>query len=251
LWANVLLAQQQAGNEWENPAVLDYNKVKPRATFILYANAQDARKDDSSKSSFHHSLNGNWKFSLVKTPAERPQDFYSQSFDDSKWGTIPVPSNWELEGHDIPIYTNVTYLFPANPPYVDNNYNPVGTDRRTFTVPAAWSGQEVLLHFGSISGYAQVYVNGQKAGMTKAAKTPAEFNITRFLKNGENQLAVQVFRWHDGSYLEDQDFWRLSGIEREVYLQALPKLTLWDFFLKGDLDNKYSNGLFSAAVDLR
>ncbi|MCC9169162.1 glycoside hydrolase family 2 TIM barrel-domain containing protein [Pontibacter harenae] len=251
LWANVLLAQQNEGNEWENQTVLDLNKEEPRATFMLYEKAQDARKDDYSKSPYYQSLNGSWKFSLVKKPADRPQDFYKAGFDDSKWGSIPVPSNWELEGHDIPIYTNIVYPFPANPPYVDNNYNPVGTYRRTFTVPSAWYGQEVILYFGSISGYAQVYVNGQKVGMTKAAKTPAEFNVTKYLKNGENQLAVQVFRWHDGSYLEDQDFWRLSGIERDVYLQAMPKTTVWDFFVKGDLDSKYRNGLFNAAVDLR
>ncbi|MCC9135613.1 glycoside hydrolase family 2 TIM barrel-domain containing protein [Pontibacter silvestris] len=250
LWGRMLLAQQ-AGNEWENPTAIEFNKEKPHVTFMVYDNVADARKDDYSKSQYHQSLNGSWKFSLVKKPADRPQDFYKENFDDSKWSTIPVPSNWELEGHDIPIYTNVTYPFPANPPYVDNNYNPVGTYRRTFTVPAAWNGREVILHFGSISGYAQVYVNGQKVGMTKAAKTPAEFDITKQLKKGGNQLAVQVFRWHDGSYLEDQDFWRLSGIERDVYLQALPKLTLWDFFLRGDLDNKYTNGLFNATVDLR
>jgi len=152
MWANVLLAQQHVGNEWENPAVLDYNKEKPHATFMRYDNAQDARKDDYSKSPYYKSLNGSWKFFLVKKPADRPQNFYREDFDDSKWPTIPVPSNWELEGQDIPIYTNVTYPFPANPPYVDNNYNPVGTYRRTFTVPTSWIGQEVLLHFGSISG---------------------------------------------------------------------------------------------------
>ncbi|MCC9168699.1 glycoside hydrolase family 2 TIM barrel-domain containing protein [Pontibacter harenae] len=250
-WTQTLLAQQGPTNEWENPSIIGLNKEAPRASFMLYSNAQDARTNNYSKSQFHKSLNGQWKFSLVKTPAERPKEFYSESLDDSKWSTIEVPSNWELEGFDTPIYTNVAYPFPANPPYIDNNYNPVGTYRRTFAVPANWQGQEVILHFGSISGYAQVYVNGQKAGMTKAAKTPAEFNITKFLKSGENQLAVQVFRWHDGSYLEDQDFWRLSGIERDVFLQALPKLTVWDFFLKGDLDNTYKDGLFSATVDLR
>ncbi|MHA6247165.1 beta-galactosidase, LacZ type [Pontibacter sp. CAU 1760] len=252
LWAHVLVAQQRTVNEWENPSVLDFNKEAPHAAFMLYGNAQDARKNDSSQSKFQQSLNGLWKFSLVKTPAARPTDFYRENLDDSKWKTIPVPANWELEGFDTPIYTNVAYPFPANPPYIDSSYNPVGTYRRTFSVPSDWKGQEVLLHFGSISGYAQVYVNGQKAGMTKASKTPAEFNITKFLKpTGENQLAVQVFRWHDGSYLEDQDFWRLSGIERDVFLQALPKLTVWDYFLKGDLDTNYRHGLFSAAVDLR
>src|SRR5690606_34508493 len=145
--------------------------------------------------------------------------------DDSKWDVIPVPSNWEIEGYDIPIYTNVVYPFPRNPPFVDNEYNPVGTYRRTFTLPASWKDKEVMIHFASVSGYLNVYVNGKKAGMSKVAKSPAEFNITPYLKDGENQLAIQIFRWHDGSYLEDQDFWRLSGIERDVYLQAMPKLT--------------------------
>ncbi|TXK36485.1 DUF4981 domain-containing protein [Pontibacter qinzhouensis] len=246
-----LVAAQQPQNEWENPKVYERNKEKPHVHFMLYSNAEDARKDDFSKSPWHQSLNGNWKFSIVKTTAERPKDFYRPGFDDSKWTNIPVPSNWELEGHDIPIYTNVKYPFPAKPPYIDQTYNPVGTYRRSFTVPANWSGQEIMLNFGSISGYALVYVNGQEVGMTKAAKSPAEFNVTKFLKSGENQLAVQVIRWHDGSYLEDQDFWRLSGIERDVYLQALPKLTIWDYFIKADLDNSYKNGVFSTTVDLR
>ncbi len=249
-YSHAMLAQQ-AVNEWENPQVVERNKEKPRVTFMLYNNEQDARRDDYSKSPYYRPLNGDWKFSLVKTPAERPKDFYRTDLDDSQWGSIPVPSNWELQGHDLAIYTNVRYPFPANPPFVDNSYNPVGTYRRTFTVPASWNGQEVLLNFGSISGYALVYVNGQQVGMSKVAKSSAEFNVTKFLKQGENQLAVQVTRWHDGSYLEDQDFWRLSGIERDVYLQALPKLSLWDYFVKADLDNSYQNGLFSATVDLR
>ncbi len=250
LWAGTLLAQTSK-NEWENPAVYELNKEKPHATFVLYENAEKARRDDYSKSAFYQSLNGDWKFNLVKKPADRPQDFYKVDFNDSDWNTIPVPSNWEIEGYDIPIYTNIVYPFPKNPPFVDNEYNPVGTYRRSFTVPAGWKDKEVLLHFASVSGYMNVYVNGKKAGMSKVAKSPSEFDITPYLKEGENQLAVQVFRWHDGSYLEDQDFWRLSGIERDVYLRALPKLTVWDFFIKGDLDAQYKNGLFSAAVDLR
>ncbi|MFT2011303.1 glycoside hydrolase family 2 TIM barrel-domain containing protein [Pontibacter sp. 13R65] len=251
LFFSQVLAAQQSGNEWENPRVYERNKEKPHVHFMLYSNAEDARKNDFSQSPLHQSLNGNWKFSIVKTVAERPKDFFKPGFDDSKWTTIKVPANWEIEGHDIPIYTNVKYPFPAKPPYIDQTYNPVGTYRRSFTVPAAWNGQEIMLNFGSISGYALVYVNGKEVGMTKAAKTPAEFNVTKFLKPGENQLAVQVIRWHDGSYLEDQDFWRLSGIERDVYLQALPKLTLWDYFIKADLDNSYKNGVFSTKVELR
>ena len=163
---------------------------------------------------------------------------------------MDVPSNWELKGFGEPIIRNIQYVFPANPPYV-NVDNPVGTYRKVFTVPEGWDGREVLLHFGSISGYAQVFLNGKRIGMTKAAKTPAEFNVTPYLCEGENLLAVRVYRWHDGSYMEDQDFWRLTGIERDVYLQAYPKSTVWDFFLHAGLDNRYRDGIFNATVDLR
>ncbi|MFT3823576.1 MAG: glycoside hydrolase family 2 TIM barrel-domain containing protein [Chitinophagaceae bacterium] len=237
-------------NEWENPQVFEWNKEKPHATFMLFNNVQDVKNDEYSRSPFYQSLNGTWKFVYVDKYADRLQDFYRTDLDDNRWSDLAVPSNWEVKGFGIPIYTNITYPHPKNPPYIGEN-NPVGTYRKTFTVPDTWDGREVLLHFGSISGCAYVYVNGQKVGMTKASKTAAEFNVTKFLKKGTNLLAVQVFRWHDGSYLEDQDFWRLSGIERDVFLYSLPKLTVWDFFVKGDLDAKYTDGLFSAVVDLR
>jgi len=246
-----VLVAQQAKNEWENPLVFERNKEAGHTQFIIYKDAASATAQKPEVSPYYKSLNGAWKFSIVKTPAERPQDFYNVNYNDKNWKDIPVPSNWEMQGYDIPIYTNVVYPFPANPPFVDNNYNPVGTYRKTFTVPEHWGTKEVMLHFGSISGYARVFVNGKEAGMTKAAKTPAEFDITSLLKKGENLLAVQVFRWHDGSYLEDQDFWRLSGIERDVYLEAMPKLAVWDYFVKSDLDDTYKNGLFNTTVSLR
>lgn len=237
-------------NDWENPALYEQNKEKPHVDFILYKNAADARTDDYSKSPWYQSLNGSWKFKYADKLAQRSQDFYKTDLNDNSWANIPVPSNWELKGFGIPIYTNITYIFPKNPPFVGAD-DPVGTYRKTFTVPDNWNGKEVLLHFGSITGCAFVYVNGQKVGMTKASKSAAEFDITHYLKKGNNLLAVQVFRWHDGSYLEDQDFWRLSGIERDVFLYAMPKLTVWDFFLKPSLDAKYTNGVFNAAIDLR
>ncbi len=245
----VITAQQQ--NEWENPNIIDRNKEAGRATFVLYQNESVATSNKPETSAYFKNLNGDWKFNIVKKPADRPQDFYKTDLDDSSWKNISVPSNWEMQGFDIPIYTNITYPFPKNPPFVDNNYNPVGTYRRTFTVPQNWSNKEVLLHFNSISGYARIYLNGKEVGMTKASKTAAEFDVTSFLQKGENLLAVQVFRWHDGSYLEDQDFWRLSGIERDVYLQAMPKLTIWDYFVNADLDENYTNGLFKTTVQLR
>ncbi|SFU56134.1 beta-galactosidase [Pustulibacterium marinum] len=245
------LNAQQAKNEWENPTVLDRNKEEGHAQFVVYNSEKAAQSGEHSSSEFYKSLNGTWKFSVVKTPKERPTDFFKTNLDDSSWDDIKVPSNWELEGFDTPIYTNVKYPFPKNPPFIDESYNPVGSYRTTFTVPADWDEKEVILHFGSISGYAKIYVNGEEVGMTKASKTPAEFDVTEFLKEGENLLAVQVFRWHDGSYLEDQDFWRLSGIERDVYLQALPKLTVWDYFVKAGLDDSYTDGNLDATVDLR
>ena len=249
LAVQVLTAQQQ--NEWENPNIVERNKEAGRATFVLYQNETVATKNKPEASAYYQSLNGDWKFNIVKKPADRPQDFYKVDLDDKSWKTIPVPSNWEMHGFDIPIYTNITYPFPRNPPFIGGDYNPVGSYRKTFSVSENWNGKEVLLHFGSISGYARIFLNGKEVGMTKASKTAAEFNITSFLQKGENLLAVQVFRWHDGSYLEDQDFWRLSGIERDVYLQAIPKLTVWDYFVNADLDENYTNGLFKTTVQLR
>ncbi len=251
LFASLSSYPQESRNEWENQKILDRNKEDGRSYFILYKSESRAMESDSKRSSFYKDLNGTWKFDIVKHPSQKPDNFYKIDFDDNSWNDISVPSNWELEGYDIPIYTNVTYPHPKNPPYIDGDYNPVASYRRTFTVPADWNDKEVILHFGSISGYAQVFLNGQEVGMTKAAKTPAEFNITDFLKKGENVLAVQVTRWHDGSYLEDQDFWRLSGLERDIFLQAMSKTTIWDYFLTSELDEQYKNGLLNVEVDLR
>lgn len=238
--------------EWENEKVLDRNKEKPHASFQLYATVEQARKNDFEQSPFYQSLNGKWKFRYGHNVAtDRIGQFYSTGLDEKDWSSLDVPSNWELKGFGIPIYTNIRYPHPMNPPFIQSDHNPVGTYRKTFTVPKEWDGREVILHFGSISGYASVYLNGSYVGMSKVAKSAAEFNITPYLKSGENLLAVEVIRWHDGSYLEDQDFWRLSGIERDVYLHAMPKLTIWDFFLKPDLDAKYTNGVFSGDIQLR
>ena len=204
-----------------------------------------------STSPYYQSLNGTWKFDFVKKPEDRPKDFYKTNFDDSKWDTITVPANWELEGFGIPIYTNIDYPFPKNPPFVDNSYNPVGTYRRSFEIPETWDDKEVILNLSSVSGYARVFVNGKEAGMTKVAKSPSEFDITPLLVKVNNQIAIQVLRWHDGSYLEDQDFWRLSGLEQDVFLYALPKTSIWDFFLKAGLENNYKDGVFDALVALK
>ncbi|MCP9753485.1 glycoside hydrolase family 2 TIM barrel-domain containing protein [Ferruginibacter sp. HRS2-29] len=247
--ANISVAQQPV-NAWEDPTQLDERKEASRAGFMLYDNKAAAIKDDYSASTYYLSLNGIWKFNFSEDVKKRPRTFYQATFNDAGWNNIPVPSNWELKGFGIPIYTNLVYPFPKNPPFIGND-NPVGSYRRYFSVPDHWSGHDVSIHFGSITGYAVVYINGKKVGMTKNSKSPAEFNITPFLNKGKNLLAVEVFRWHDGSYLEDQDFWRISGIERDVFLTALPKVNIWDFFLHADLDDNYKNGIFSADIDIR
>lgn len=243
-----ILHSQQ--NEWENPVKYEWNKEKPHVDLMLYDTKESAVCDDYTVSPWYKSLNSQWKFVYAPTIARSEKQFYTMGLDDSGWSDIEVPSNWELKGFGVPVYANIDYMWSPNPPYIDIDI-PVGTYRKRFVVPDNWNDREIILHFGSITGYAQVYLNGEKVGMTKASKTPAEFNITKYIKAGENLLAVQVYRWHDGSYLEDQDFWRLSGIERDVFLQAYPKLTIWDFYLKPDLDTNYKNGEFSATVDLR
>ncbi len=237
--------------EWEDPSVTQLGQLAPHTFAMDYPNADDVFANDFSKSPNYKSLNGTWKFYYVNTPEERPQDFYRDGFNDWNWKELTVPSNWELKGFGIPIYTNVQYPFPANPPFIDHAYNPVGSYRRSFTVPDNWTDKDVILHFGSISGCAYVWVNGQAVGLSKVAKSPAEFNITPFLKKGNNTLAVQVLRWHDGSYLEDQDMWRISGIERNVFLTAKSPTHISDFWVKAGLDDNYKDGMLAATIDVK
>lgn len=240
----------QYNTDWENPALVDVNKEPTRSPFIVYNNKSAALTQQLSASPYYKTLNGWWSFHYTDSAKNRPKDFFKPNFNTQSWSKIEVPSNWELKGFGLPIYTNIIYPFPKNPPFV-GEYNPVGTYRKEFTVPSSWKGQQVILHFGSITGCAIVYVNGVKVGMNKASKIAAEFNITKYLQPGNNVLAVQVFRWHDGSYLEDQDFWRLSGIERDVFLYTLPTTTLWDYAVKATLDETYKNGIFNTTVTLR
>lgn len=252
-----LFADYSGNNEWENPEKVEWNKEAPHADIDIFDSAAEAlafsnsyRSVDETDNPWKISLNGKWKFTFAPSVGEAPDDFYSESVDDSQWGSINVPSNWEMEGYGKPIYTNIIYPWTPNPPYIDVAI-PVGSYRTRFRKPEGWGDREIMLAFGSISGYARIYLNGRQIGMTKASKTPAEFNVTPYLKDGDNLLAVQVYKWHDGSYMEDQDFWRLAGIERDVTLQALPKLTIWDYYLHPDLSSNYRNGEMNASVDLR
>lgn len=246
----ISLAQKFDFTEWENPTKVDLNKLAPHVTFVPFQSQNAAINQEIEKSSSYKSLNGLWKFSYVDKPADRSLDFFKSNFDDKNWGNITVPSNWEMQGYGIPIYTNVKYPFPANPPFIPHSYNPVGSYLTNFNVDKNWTDKKVVLHFGSISGMAYVWVNGKEVGFTKASKTPAEFDITPYINQGKNSLAVQVFRWHDGSYLEDQDFWRISGIERDVFLLARNQSHITDFDVNAGLTNDYQNGVIKPKFNI-
>ncbi|BDD12153.1 beta-galactosidase (plasmid) [Fulvitalea axinellae] len=246
------LAQERP--DWENPKVFRVNKEEPRATFYVYDNAEEAIKNDYKNSPYYKSLNGTWKFNFVKNPDNRPADFFKTDFDVSGWGDITVPANWELEGHGTAIYVNTTYPFwqiakeSPKPPVIPGDLNPVGSYRRDFEIPENWDGRQLFLHFGAVKSAFYVWVNGKKVGYSQDSKTPAEFDITKYARTGKNTVAVEVYRWSDGSYLEAQDFWRVSGIERDVYVTATPKTYIKDFEAKARLDEDYNHGMLAVEV---
>ncbi|MDN3654579.1 glycoside hydrolase family 2 TIM barrel-domain containing protein [Ferruginibacter paludis] len=248
----LLLLQQvvhaQTINDWENPQLVSQNTMAPHAHFIPYPNEQQALQKSSSP--FIQSLDGIWKFSLVNTVAARSTDFYKNNFNTDQWKDIKVPANWQTEGFDKFIFTDVEYPIKPNPPYVPTDFNPVGSYKRNFTVPAAWNGKNIFIHLGAVNSFFYIWINGQYVGLSKDSKTPAEFDITRFVQKGQNSVAVQVFRFSDGTYLEGQDMWKLSGIERIVYLVARPKICVYDFFVKAALDEVYKDGLLNVTVSL-
>lgn len=244
-------AGAQQSYDWENPEIFAVNKEKTRATSMSYPTEELALKNNYATSPWYLLLNGTWKFHWSPNPSQRPTDFYKTDFDVSCWNSIQVPGNWELQNYGIPIYTNVSYPFPANPPHIPHGDNPVGSYRRDFNLPADWSGRKVFLHFDAGTSGMYIWVNGQKVGYSQVTKSPAEFDITPYLKSGNNQLAVEVYRWTDGSYLEDQDFWRLSGIDRDVYLYSTANERIFDFFVKPELDQKYINGALNVDVTLK
>jgi beta-galactosidase len=242
--------KEKTPRDWENPAVSEINREPVRAYFIPYASSDQAMKFDIWKSPFIQSLNGTWQFNLAHTPDVRPFYFFKDDYDTKDWKTISVPGNWELQGYDVPIYVNVQYPFKPTPPLPPKNYNPVGSYKRTFTIPENWNGQDIYLHIGAVSSAMYVWVNEQQVGYSEDSKTPAEFNITKYLKKGENSLAVEVYRWCDGSYLEDQDFWRMSGITRDIFLMARNPQHIRDYRVSSPLVNGYKDGEFKLAVEV-
>lgn len=240
-----------ANHDWENPAKFAEGRLPHRATFYNYPATDAALAGDYQSSPFFQSLNGTWDFKYSENPEDRPVDFWQNDFSTADWDSIEVPSNWEMQGFGTPIYTNTRYVFPRNQPYVTFGHNPVGSYKRTFTLPAEWEGRHTFLHFASSTAGMYVWVNGQKVGYVQNTKGPAEFDITEYVKPGENKIACEVYRWTDGSYLEDQDFWRLSGLERDVYLYSTDSQRIADFFAVADLDGNYRHGKLNLDVDLQ
>jgi len=248
LLTGVLQAQTP---DWENPKVFGVNNEYTRATALPYSTASAALQNKYEQSQYFMSLSGTWKFKWVPKPADRPADFYKEGYDVSKWNNFPIPGNWELKGYGFPIYTNAEYPFPKNPPFLKHEDNPVGSYKKSFELPSAWKGRQVFLHFEAAAAAMYVWVNGQKVGYSEVMKCPAEFDITKYLRSGSNNIAIEAYRWSDGSYLEDQDFWRLSGFDRGVYLYSTAETRIQDFFVHPTLDDKYKNGVLSLEVKVR
>lgn len=237
-------------HDWEDESITEINKLPARSDYFPYESMDLAKAKNKSASERYLSLDGKWKFNWVRKPADRPKDFYKKTFSDSEWKLIDVPGNWERLGYGVPHYLDVDYPFPANPPFIPNDYNPVGSYRKTFDLPHSWNGNEVIIHFGAVRSAFYLWVNGQKVGYSQGSKLPAEFDITEYVQPGENLVAIEVYRWSDGSYLEDQDMWRLSGIDRSVFVYVQPKLHLADHTVLASLDENYENGLLEITVEV-
>ncbi|MFA9392888.1 MAG: glycoside hydrolase family 2 TIM barrel-domain containing protein [Prolixibacteraceae bacterium] len=237
-------------NDWENPEMIQQNREKAHSTFMTFSSNEKAMENDIETNEFAKKLNGIWKFNYVGRSSERPLDFYKTDYDVIGWDEIPVPGNWELYGYGFPNYTNIAYPFKKNQPYIADEYSPVGSYVYQFNVPEFWKDREIYIEFGSVKSSFYIWINGQKVGYSQDSKLPSEFNITSYIHTGDNKLAVQVFQFSDGSYLEDQDFWRISGIQRDVILSARAKTHIRDFFVKALLDQNYKNGMLDLDVEL-
>ncbi len=236
--ATMGVAAQQAP-EWKNPQVNQINREARKAHFFAYETQELAAKGQKQQSARYMSMEGKWRFNFVKNHQDAPKDFFALKFDDSKWVDFPVPGLFEINGYGDRIYKNIGYAwgttFKTDPPFIGETNNYTGSYRRTFVLPDDWKGQQVYFHVGSATSNLKVWVNGKLVGYSEDSKVAAEFDITKYLKKGENLIALQVMRWCDGSYLEDQDFWRFTGIAREVYLYARPKQHIEDIVVTQDL----------------
>lgn len=246
----------QTFKEWDDPRVNAVNRLPMHSSYFSYENREKAEQGDKTASSNFLSLDGNWKFNWVENRDQRPTDFFRTDFNDSSWGTMPVPGNWEMNGYGDPIYVNVGYAwrndFESNPPAIPTDKNHVGSYRRTIDIPADWKGKQVIAHFGSVTSCIYLWVNGKFVGYSEDSKLEPEFDITPYIHPGENQIAFQVARWCDGTYLEDQDFFRLSGVSRESYLYARDRAaSISDIRVVPDLTNDYTDGSLAITLDTK
>ena len=247
-------AAAPAPPEWEDPAVFAIGTERPRATFVPHASREAALTGDRTRSPHFKLLNGSWRFRWVRNPFELPAGFERPDFVDASWDSLVVPSNWQVVGasegraYDRPFFSNIKHPFTADPPKVPHDDNPVGIYRTRFDLPENWADQRVFLHFAGVQSAYYVWVNGVKVGYREDAFTPGEFDITPHLHPGANVLAVEVIHHSDGSYLEDQDYWRLAGIFRDVFLLAQPRVRLRDFGVKTDLDASYRDATLALRV---
>ena len=246
----------QSFQEWKDPKVNAVNRAPMHTNYFAYESDNAAQKGIKENSANFMTLNGTWKFNWVKDADSRPTDFWKIGFNDKGWNNIPVPGVWELHGYGDPIYVNIGYAwrnqFKNNPPYVPNEENHVGSYRREITVPASWKGKDIIAHFGSVTSNMYLWVNGKYVGYSEDSKLEAEFNLTPYLKPGQkNLIAFQVFRWCDGTYLEDQDFFRYSGVGRDCYLYARDKKRIEDIRVTPDLDANYQNGSLNVNLNLK
>lgn len=238
-----------SNSDIENPFLVSVNAVKPHTWYIPYSDSLSALKDIESNAEVL-SLNGKWTFHWSPKPSLRPKDFYRTDFNTQGWDSITVPGLMELQGYGIPRYLDEEYTFEASPPKVPADDNSVGSYLKEFEIDKKWEGKQLILHFGSVNSAVYCWVNGEKVGFGKGSKTPIEFDITKFVKIGKNSLALELYRYSDASYLESQDFWRVSGLERDVFIYAIPKAHVSDYFVNQTLDSTYSNGIFSVNVDI-
>ena len=248
-------ALAQSESRWQNVNINQQNREPRRANFFAFENLEKAQSFDKKKSANYLSMEGMWKFNFVKDHNKRPANFFALKYDDSQWKDFPVPGLFELNGYGDATYKNIGYAwatqFDPNPPYISELNNYTGSYRRTFELPKDWKGKDVYFHVGSATSNLTLWVNGKYVGYSEDSKVAAEFNISKYLKPGKNLIAMQVMRWCDGSYFEDQDFWRFTGIAREVYLYARPKLHAADIRLNAALENNYQDGVLNYQVSLK
>lgn len=248
------LATMAQHDEWKNPEINAVNRAPMHTNYFAYSSSEEAAKADKENSSNFMTLNGIWKFNWVKNADARPTDFYRTDYNDKGWGQMKVPGVWEMNGYGDPIYVNVGYAWRSqyknNPPYVPIENNHVGSYRKEIIIPAEWSEKEIFAHFGSVTSNMYLWVNGKYVGYSEDSKLEAEFNLTKYLKPGKNLIAFQVFRWCDGTYLEDQDFFRYSGVGRNCYLYSRNKKYIQDIRVTPDLDSNYTNGTLNVSLNL-